>query len=86
MFSSAVVSDDALTGMTDALKAVGVEGVTSQTSVDPIAELKVILASATSKFRPADKEATRPAAAALRSRRRRRRRPAPAAKACAGRR
>ena len=41
MFSSAVVSDDALTKAADALKANGVEGVTSKTSVNPIAELKV---------------------------------------------
>ena len=42
MFSSAVVSDDALTKAVNALKANGVEGVTSQTSVDPIAELKTV--------------------------------------------
>ena len=64
MFSSAVVSDDALTKATDALKANGVEGVTSQTSVDPIAELKVIPGIDTSKLQTFDKEATEAAAAA----------------------
>ena len=76
MFSSAVVSDDALTKATDALKANGVEGVTSQTSVDPIAELKVVPGIDTSKLQTFDTEAAAAAAAARRSRRRRR--PAPA--------
>ncbi|ACO69263.1 predicted protein [Micromonas commoda] len=64
MFSSAVVSDDALTKAADALKANGVEGVTSKTSVDPIAELKVIPGIDTSKLQTFDKEATEAAAAA----------------------
>ena len=57
MFSSAVVSNDALTKATDALKANGVEGVTSQTSVDPITELKVVPGIDTSKLQTFDKEA-----------------------------
>jgi len=64
MFSSAVVSDSALTKAADALKANGVEGVTSQTSVDPIAELKVIPGIDTSKLQTFDKEAAEAAAAA----------------------
>ena len=64
MFSSAVVSDGALTKAADALKANGVEGVTSQTSVDPIAELKDIPGIDTSKLQTFDKEATEAAAAA----------------------
>ena len=64
MFSSAVVSDDALTKATDALKANGVEGVTSQTSVDPIAELKVVPGIDTSKLQTFDTEAAAAAAAA----------------------
>ena len=64
MFSSAAVSDAALTKAADALKANGVEGVTSKTSVDPIAELKVIPGIDTSKLQTFDKEATEAAAAA----------------------
>ena len=64
MFSSAVVSDDALTKAADALKANGVDGVTSESSVDPIAELKVIPGIDTSKLQTFDKEATEAAAAA----------------------
>ena len=62
MFSSAVVSDDALTKAADALKANGVEGVTSQTSVDPIAELKVVPGIDTSKIQTFDTEAAAAAA------------------------
>ena len=51
IFSSAVVSDGALTKAADALKANGVEGVTSKTSMDPIAELKVIPASTRASFK-----------------------------------
>ena len=57
MFSSAVVSDDALTKAADALKANGVDGVTSETSVDPIAELKVVPGIDTSKLQTFDTEA-----------------------------
>ena len=57
MFSSAVVSDDALTKAADALKANGVEGVTSETSVDPIAKLKVVPGIDTSKLQTFDTEA-----------------------------
>ena len=57
MFSSAVVSDDALTKAADALKANGVEGVTSETSVDPIAELKVVPGIDTNKLQTFDTEA-----------------------------
>ena len=64
MFSSAVVSNDALTKAADALKANGVEGVTSQTSVDPITELKVVPGIDTSKLQTFDKEAAEAAAAA----------------------
>ena len=64
MFSSAVVSDDALTKAADALKANGVEGVTSQTSVDPIAELKVVPGIDTSKLQTFDTEAAAPAVSA----------------------
>ena len=64
MFSSAVVSDGALTKAADALKANGVEGVTSQTSVDPITELKVVPGIDTSKLQTLDKEAAEAAAAA----------------------
>jgi len=64
MFSSAVVSDDALTKAADALKANGVDGVTSETSVDPIAELKVIPGIDTSKLQTFDNEAAEAAASA----------------------
>jgi hypothetical protein len=57
MFSSAVVSDDALTKAADALKANGVEGVTSQTSVDPITELKTVPGVDTSKVETFEAEA-----------------------------
>jgi hypothetical protein len=64
MFSSAVVSDDALTKAADALKAKGVDGVTSESSVDPTAELKVIPGIDTSKLQTFDTEAKAAAAAA----------------------
>ena len=47
IFSSAVVSDGALTKAADALKANGVEGVASKTSMDPMLELKVIPGTST---------------------------------------
>ena len=58
MFSSAVVSNDALTKAADALKANGVEGVTSQTSVDPIAELKTFPGVDTNKLQTFETEAS----------------------------
>ena len=57
MFSSAVVSDDALTKAADALKAKGVDGVTSESSVDPIAELKTVPGVDTSNVETFEAEA-----------------------------
>ena len=52
MFSSATVSDDALTTAADALKtADGVTSVASQASVDPITELKTVPGVDTSKLK-----------------------------------
>ena len=42
LFSSTEVSEDALTAATNSLKAEGVQGVTSEASVDPITEMKTI--------------------------------------------
>ena len=42
LFSSTEVSEDALTAATNSLKAEGVQGVTSDASVDPITEMKTI--------------------------------------------
>ena len=57
MFSSSTVSDDALTAAANELKANGVEGVTSQASVDPIAELKTVPGVDTSKLQTFETEA-----------------------------
>ena len=58
MFSSATVSDDALTTAVDALKtADGVTSVTSQASVDPITELKTVPGVDTSKLQTFDTQA-----------------------------
>ena len=64
MFSSSTVSDDALTAAANELKANGVEGVTSQASVDPIAELKTVPGVDTSKLQTFETEATAAAAEA----------------------
>ena len=50
MFSASTVNDDALKAAELELKNNGVEGVTSQTSVDPIAELKTVPGVDTSKL------------------------------------
>ena len=66
MFSSATVSDDALTTAADALKtADGVTSVTSQASVDPITELKTVPGVDTSKLQTFDTQAQAAVAAAL---------------------
>jgi hypothetical protein len=66
MFSSATVSDDALTMAVDALKtADGVTSVTSQASVDPITELKTVPGVDTSKLQTFDTQAQAAVAAAL---------------------
>ena len=51
------MSDDALAAAANELKANGVEGVTSQTSVDPMQELKVIPGIDTNKLQTFDREA-----------------------------
>ena len=72
MFSSATVSDDALTTAADALKtADGVTSVASQASVDPITELKTVPGVDTSKLQTFDTQAQAAVAAAPRRRRRR---------------
>jgi len=57
MFSASTVSDDALTAAANELKANGVEGVTSEASVDPIAELKTVPGVDTSKLQTFETEA-----------------------------
>jgi hypothetical protein len=57
MFKSSEVSDDALAAAANELKANGVEGVTSQASVDPIAELKTVPGVDTSKLQTFETEA-----------------------------
>ena len=57
MFKSSEVSDDALAAAANELKANGVEGVTSQTSVDPMQELKVIPGIDANKLQTFDREA-----------------------------
>ena len=65
MFSSATVSDDALTTAADALKtADGVTSVASQASVDPITELKTVPGVDTSKLQTFDMQAQAAVAAA----------------------
>ena len=65
MFSSATVSDDALTTAADALKtADGVTSVASQASVDPITELKTVPGVDTSKLQTFDTQAQAAVAAA----------------------
>mmetsp|Transcript_11218 Transcript_11218/g.50838 ORF Transcript_11218/g.50838 Transcript_11218/m.50838 type:complete len:119 (+) Transcript_11218:145-501(+) len=61
---SSEVSDDALAAAANELKANGVEDVTTQTSVDPIQELKFIPGIDTNKLRTFDNEAKAAAAAA----------------------
>jgi len=57
MFSASTVSDAALTAAANELKANGVEGVTSEASVDPIAELKTVPGVDTSKLQTFETEA-----------------------------
>ena len=64
MFSASTVSDDALKAAELELKNNGVEGVTSQTSVDPIAELKTVPGVDTGKLQTFETEAQAAAAAA----------------------
>ena len=75
MFSASTVNDDALKAAELELKNNGVEGVTSQTSVDPIAELKTVPGLDTGKLQTFETEAS--AAATARRRRLRRHRPQP---------
>ena len=51
------MSDDALAAAANELKANGVEGVTSQTSVDPMQELKFIPGIDANKLQTFDREA-----------------------------
>ena len=68
MFSASTVNDDALKAAELELKNNGVEGVTSQTSVDPIAELKTVPGVDTGKLQTFETEASAAAAAAVLSR------------------
>ena len=63
MFSASTVNDDALKAAELELKNNGVEGVTSQTSVDPIAELKTVPGVDPSKLQTFETEAATAAAA-----------------------
>ena len=58
MFSASTVNDDALKAAELELKNNGVEGVTSQTSVDPIAELKTVPGVDMSKLQTFETEAS----------------------------
>jgi hypothetical protein len=64
MFSASTVNDDALKAAELELKNNGVEGVTSQTSVDPIAELKTVPGMDTGKLQTFETEASAAATAA----------------------
>jgi len=64
MFSASTVNDDALKAAELELKNNGVDGVTSQTSVDPIAELKTVPGLDTSKLQTFETEAAAAATAA----------------------
>ena len=63
MFSASTVNDDALKAAELELKNNGVEGVMSQTSVDPIAELKTVPGVGTGKLQTFENEASAAAAA-----------------------
>ena len=63
MFSASTVNDDALKAAELELKNNGVEGVTSQTSVDPIAELKTVPGVDTGKLQTFETEASAAATA-----------------------
>ena len=63
-FSASTVNDDALKAAELELKNNGVEGVTSQTSVDPIAELKTVPGVDTGKLQTFETEASAAATAA----------------------
>ena len=63
MFSASSVNDDALKAAELELKNNGVEGVTSQTSVDPIAELKTVPGVDTGKLQTFENEASAAATA-----------------------
>ena len=67
MFSSSTVSDDALAAAELEMKNNGVEGVSSDTSVDPIAELKTVPGVDTSKLQTFETEASDAADAAAES-------------------
>ena len=62
MFSSSTVSDDALAAAELEMKNNGVEGVSSNTAVDPIAELKTVPGVDTSKLQTFETEASDAAA------------------------
>ena len=64
MFSASTVNDDALKAAELELKNNGVEGVTSQTSVDPIAELKTVPGVNMGKLQTFETEASAAATAA----------------------
>ena len=64
MFSSSTVSDDALAAAELEMKNNGVEGVSSDTAVDPIAELKTVPGVDTSKLQTFDTQAQAAVAAA----------------------
>jgi len=63
MFSASTVNDDALKAAELELKNNGVEGVTSQTSVDPIAELKTVPGVDPNKLQTFETEASAAATA-----------------------
>jgi hypothetical protein len=63
MFSASTVNDDALKAAELELKNNGVEGVTSQTSVDPIAELKTVPGMDMGKLQTFETEASAAATA-----------------------
>jgi hypothetical protein len=67
MFSSSTVSDDALAAAELEMKNNGVEGVSSDTAVDPIAELKTVPGVDTSKLQTFETEASDAATAAAES-------------------
>jgi hypothetical protein len=67
MFSSSTVSDDALAAAELEMKNNGVEGVSSDTAVDPIAELKTVPGVDTSKLQTFETEASDAAEAAAES-------------------
>ena len=67
MFSSSTVSDDALAAAELEMKNNGVEGVSSDTAVDPIAELKTVPGVDTSKLQTFETEASDAADAAAES-------------------